>query len=90
MFLPVITSSNRALRLVDRVGRLAPDILPGFGFLSLFIDQDACDSSCYNYQQLLHKHLIPVQFYLNLFVVPWAYQDLNLGPLRYQRSALTA
>ncbi len=22
--------------------------------------------------------------------VPWAYQDLNLGPLRYQRSALTA
>lgn len=23
-------------------------------------------------------------------VDPWAYQDLNLGPLRYQRSALTA
>lgn len=37
---------------------------------------------------------VPVQFHLNLYLkpvqVPWAYQDLNLGPLRYQRSALTA
>ena len=29
-------------------------------------------------------------WFKSLFVrLPWGYQDLNLGPLRYQRSALT-
>ena len=80
------TELSPRMNSVYLISTLTPDGLIGRGFLVFPITNNAC-SYCCQHQKLPHGTFLSPTGRTRY---PWAYLDLNQGPLRYQRSALTA